>query len=114
MWGWVRWRHRPTDGVLGPNGGHQGAPQVSSPRRLHVAVIGGGLAGLSCGKYLSDAGHLPIVLEARDVLGGKVAIPPASVCMLPLDILSLGAVIFVGVAVQCWICQHLPSWPHHS
>eukprot|EP00667_Euglena_gracilis_P013217 EG_transcript_13616 len=47
--------------------------RVSSPRRLHVAVIGGGLAGLSCGKYLSDAGHLPIVLEARDVLGGKVS-----------------------------------------
>jgi hypothetical protein len=31
-----------------------------------------GLAGLSLSKYLSDAGHIPILLEARDVLGGKV------------------------------------------
>ena len=38
-----------------------------------VAIIGGGLAGLSCAKYLSDAGHKPVVYEARDVLGGKVS-----------------------------------------
>ena len=38
-----------------------------------VAIIGGGLSGLSCAKYLADAGHKPIVLEARDVLGGKVS-----------------------------------------
>ncbi|CAJ1372019.1 unnamed protein product, partial [Effrenium voratum] len=38
-----------------------------------VAVIGGGLSGLACGKYLSDAKHRAVVLEARDVLGGKVS-----------------------------------------
>lgn len=38
-----------------------------------VAIIGGGLSGLACAKYLSDAGHKTIVLEARDVLGGKVS-----------------------------------------
>ena len=38
-----------------------------------VAIVGGGLSGLACAKYLSDAGHKPIVLEARDVLGGKVS-----------------------------------------
>ncbi|XP_031248462.1 15-cis-phytoene desaturase, chloroplastic/chromoplastic-like, partial [Pistacia vera] len=32
-----------------------------------------GLAGLSTAKYLADAGHQPLLLEARDVLGGKVA-----------------------------------------
>jgi monoamine oxidase len=37
-----------------------------------VVIIGAGLAGLSTAKYLSDAGHTPIVLEGRDVLGGKV------------------------------------------
>jgi len=37
-----------------------------------VVIAGAGLAGLSTAKYLSDAGHIPIVLEARDVLGGKV------------------------------------------
>lgn len=31
-----------------------------------------GLGGLSTAKYLADAGHKPILLEARDVLGGKV------------------------------------------
>ena len=40
---------------------------------MRVAIAGAGLAGLSCAKYLTDAGHTPIVLESRDVLGGKVA-----------------------------------------
>lgn len=38
-----------------------------------VIVMGGGLAGLSTAKHLVDAGHIPIVLEARGLLGGKVA-----------------------------------------
>lgn len=38
-----------------------------------VIVIGGGLAGLSTAKHLVDAGHVPIVLEARSILGGKIA-----------------------------------------
>eukprot|EP00976_Prorocentrum_cordatum_P107942 1194735-Prorocentrum_minimum.AAC.5 len=37
-----------------------------------VAIVGGGLAGLSCAKYLVDAGHKPIVLERNKMLGGKV------------------------------------------
>ncbi|WP_414574116.1 15-cis-phytoene desaturase [Nostoc sp. CCY 9925] len=40
---------------------------------MRVAIAGAGLAGLSCAKYLKDAGHTPIVLESRDVLGGLVA-----------------------------------------
>jgi 15-cis-phytoene desaturase len=40
---------------------------------MRVAIAGGGLAGLSCAKYLVDAGHTPIVLESREVLGGLVA-----------------------------------------
>ncbi|HBB31739.1 MAG TPA: 15-cis-phytoene desaturase [Cyanobacteria bacterium UBA8803] len=40
---------------------------------MRVAIAGAGLAGLSCAKYLTDAGHSPIVLERRNVLGGKVA-----------------------------------------
>ena len=42
-------------------------------RPLEVVIAGAGLAGLSTAKYLVDAGHRPIVLESRDVLGGKVA-----------------------------------------
>ncbi|MEA5419120.1 15-cis-phytoene desaturase [Spirulina sp. CCNP1310] len=40
---------------------------------MQVAIAGAGLAGLTCAKYLVDAGHTPIVLERRDVLGGLVA-----------------------------------------
>ncbi len=40
---------------------------------MRVAIAGGGLAGLACAKYLVDAGHEPLVLESRDVLGGLVA-----------------------------------------
>ncbi|KAL6991017.1 15-cis-phytoene desaturase [Sarracenia purpurea var. burkii] len=48
----------------------------TSPRPvkpLKVVIAGAGLAGLSTAKYLVDAGHKPLLLEARDVLGGKVA-----------------------------------------
>jgi 15-cis-phytoene desaturase len=44
---------------------------TAAPRR--VAIVGGGLSGLACAKYLTDAGHVPTVYEARKVLGGKVA-----------------------------------------
>ncbi|WP_017326804.1 15-cis-phytoene desaturase [Synechococcus sp. PCC 7336] len=40
---------------------------------MRVAIAGGGLAGLSCAKYLCDRGIQPIVLERRDVWGGLVA-----------------------------------------
>jgi 15-cis-phytoene desaturase len=40
---------------------------------MRVVIAGGGLAGLTCAKYLVDRGHIPIVLESRDVLGGLVA-----------------------------------------
>ena len=40
---------------------------------MRVAIAGAGLAGLACAKHLVDAGHTPIILERRDVLGGLVA-----------------------------------------
>jgi len=46
---------------------------VTDSTKKTVAIIGGGLSGLACAKYLSDAGHIPIVYEARNVLGGKVS-----------------------------------------
>ena len=36
-------------------------------------MMGGGLAGLSTAKHLVDAGHIPLMLEARSLLGGNVA-----------------------------------------
>lgn len=47
------------------------APRPARP--LTIAIAGAGLAGLSTAKYLADAGHKPVILETRDVLGGKVA-----------------------------------------
>ncbi|CAK9230170.1 unnamed protein product [Sphagnum troendelagicum] len=47
------------------------APRPTKP--LNVVIAGAGLAGLCTAKYLADAGHKPILLEARDVLGGKIA-----------------------------------------
>lgn len=50
-----------------------GAASAAGGKKLKVAVVGGGLAGLSCGKYLSDAGHEAHVYERGNVLGGKVS-----------------------------------------
>ena len=46
--------------------------KVAPEERKRVAIVGGGLSGLACAKYLADAGHIPTVYEARSVLGGKV------------------------------------------
>ena len=46
---------------------------ISQNEPLEVAIIGGGLAGLSTAKYLSDAGLYPTVYEGNDIIGGKVA-----------------------------------------
>lgn len=45
-----------------------------------------GLAGLSTAKYLADAGHKPVLLEARDVLGGKV-------CLLEVILFAYNSII---------------------
>ena len=47
--------------------------KAPAEKKKKVAIIGGGLSGLACAKYLSDAGHEPTVYEARNVLGGKVS-----------------------------------------
>ena len=47
--------------------------KATPEQKKKVAIIGGGLSGLACAKYLVDAGHEPTVYEARDVLGGKVS-----------------------------------------
>ena len=47
--------------------------KAGEAEKKKVAIIGGGLSGLACAKYLVDAGHEPTVYEARDVLGGKVS-----------------------------------------
>ncbi len=40
---------------------------------MHVLIAGGGLAGLSAAKYLTDAGHRVTLLEKRPYAGGKVS-----------------------------------------
>ena len=66
--------------------------KASEGQKKKVAIIGGGLSGLSCAKYLSDAGHEPVVYEARDVLGGKVSAWQDKDC----DWIETGLHIFFG------------------
>jgi 15-cis-phytoene desaturase len=40
---------------------------VDQTKRKRVAIIGGGLSGLSCAKYLADAGHIPVVVSEMHI-----------------------------------------------
>lgn len=46
---------------------------ISRNRSKIVAIAGGGLAGLAAAKYLADQGFKVLLLEKREVAGGKVS-----------------------------------------
>ncbi|XP_072547291.1 L-amino-acid oxidase [Salminus brasiliensis] len=49
---------------------NQGLPPAKTPHS--VAIIGGGIAGLTAAKILEDAGHKVTIIEASDRLGGRI------------------------------------------
>ncbi|KAM9812650.1 L-amino-acid oxidase isoform 2-T2 [Syngnathus typhle] len=48
----------------------KGLPATKTPQ--HIAIIGGGIAGLTAAKFLEDAGHKVTVIEASHRVGGRI------------------------------------------
>lgn len=66
-----------------------------SPR---IAVIGAGAAGLGAARSLQDAGHSPVVIEARDRIGGRAW----SRCDLAPHPVEMGAEFIHGTTGPTW------------
>ncbi|MCX6390376.1 MAG: FAD-dependent oxidoreductase, partial [Solirubrobacterales bacterium] len=49
-----------------------GCSQTQTAPKRRVIVVGAGLAGLGAASALKEQGYEPIVLEARDRIGGRV------------------------------------------
>ncbi|SMC18835.1 formate dehydrogenase major subunit [Desulfacinum hydrothermale DSM 13146] len=84
--------------------GRRVLPEVPESTGHHVAIVGGGPAGLSAAYYLRSMGHGVTIFEARDKLGGmlRYGIPEYRLPKKILDweiqgILSLGVSVRTGV-----------------
>ena len=69
------------------------APRVRVPTTQRVAVVGGGIAGLSCAFWLRDAGVEVQLYEALPRLGGRIftardAFQPAQTCELGAEFIG--------------------------
>ncbi len=67
--------NQPVQCAVNPEAGHEAvgaAPAAEPPRR--VVVAGGGPAGLECARRLAERGHHVELWEARDRLGGRLAL----------------------------------------
>lgn len=85
---------------------------------MEVVIVGGGLAGLTCGRVLHQAGHTVSLLEASDDIGGRVRSDYADGYMFDrgfqvlfdaypaaqqqLDLVALALHAFDAGAIICW------------
>ncbi|MDP9077295.1 MAG: FAD-dependent oxidoreductase [Bacteroidota bacterium] len=75
------------------------APPLSSENQKSIVIVGAGFAGLSAAYYLTRRGHVVVVLEARNRVGGRV--------FSDLDQFAKGQIIEFGAEL---IGSNHPQW----
>ncbi len=100
----------------------QGLPLVPGPRK-RVVVVGAGMAGLAAASELLRAGHEPVVLEAKQRVGGRVftmrdpfthgLYAEAGAMRIPRShSLTLAYVERFGLATHAYTMNNPEAWSH--
>src|ERR1700760_4797431 len=71
--------------------------EKSSERTADVLVLGAGIAGLAAARALAERGMRPLVLEARDRVGGRIHSLHTSE-----GVVELGAEVVHGKNAELW------------
>ncbi|WP_210729297.1 FAD-dependent oxidoreductase [Actinomyces procaprae] len=85
-------------------------PQATDRTRMRVLIVGGGVAGMEAARVLAERGHLPVLHEASERLGGVVIVGGGtSGCELAISLRERGIEVTIVEALADVLKKNAPT-----